>query len=380
MHGGYNDNPNARQFKRIFRKLLCHMELKAVDSGNCVPLESVSILTCTSAVKCINDTTAQMRAEDDNECDINKNKENHEGQVLNYEESEILNSFLSGDTGCIKSDEDLSQSANFKTESNPKKNAVWTKQSTMAMLSLYEANVQMFMDVGAKSRVWKKISEGLKDLFIQVTADQVKWKFNRLYNKYKECIDNNNKSGRAHMTFEYYEQFEEIFHKEKNVSSPRTFSSSIFTTNEKKRKHDITGSKNITKSKKFKIDDPPSKKNLPLVDESPKLKTTPVADVKKTARNQQRTQSMEILEKVQENQKARDEKMTKYLKMKEKEMELKKKAIDVRETEMQVKRDVASEKLNFNEKKHKDWLNIEKLKCELLKKLLKNRTDSEESD
>ncbi|KAH0540053.1 uncharacterized protein LOC123260171 isoform X1 [Cotesia glomerata] len=151
----------------------------------------------------------------------NKNKENHEGQVLNYKESEILNSFLSGDTGCIESDEDLSQSANFKTESNPKKsyaryiesdedlsqstdlktesnpkkNAVWTKQSTMAMLSLYEANVQMLMDVGAKSRVWKKISEGLKDLCIQVTADQVKWKFNRLYNKYKECIDNNNKSG-----------------------------------------------------------------------------------------------------------------------------------------------------------------------------------------
>lgn len=46
--------------------------------------------------------------------------------------------------------------------------AVWTKQSTMAMLSLYEANVQMLMDVGKKSSVWKKISEGLKDLCIQV--------------------------------------------------------------------------------------------------------------------------------------------------------------------------------------------------------------------
>lgn len=182
------------------------------------------------------------------------------------------------------------------------------------------------------------------------------------------------------MTFEYYEQFEEIFHKEKNVSTPRTLSSSILTTDEKKRKHDLTGANNTSKSKKFKIDDPHSEKNLPLVDVSQKLKTTPVADAKKTARNQQRIQSMEILEKIQENQKARDEKITKYLKMKEKEMELKKKAIDVRETEMQVKRDVASEKLKFNEKKHKDWLNIEKLKCELLKKIFKNRTDSEESD
>lgn len=69
MHGGYNDNPNAKQFKVIYRKLLCHMELKAVDTGNCVPLESVSILTCTAAVKCINESTSQTRAEDDNECD-----------------------------------------------------------------------------------------------------------------------------------------------------------------------------------------------------------------------------------------------------------------------------------------------------------------------
>ncbi|CAD6241463.1 GSCOCG00009261001-RA-CDS [Cotesia congregata] len=301
----------------------------------------------------------------------NDNKENREEQVFNNEKSEVHNHLLSDYTAFIESDEDLSQSVDFQTESNPKKNAVWTKQATMALLSLYEANLQMLTDIGKKSRVWKKISEGLKELRIQVTADQVKWKFNRLYNKYKECIDNNNKSGR---------QFEEIFHKEKKVSTSSTLSSSILTTDEKKRKHDIIGSKNISKSKKLKIDAISSEKNLPPVDKSPKLKTTPIADVKQTARNQQRIQSMEILENIKENQKARDEKMTKYLKMKEKEMDLKKKAIDVRETEMQVKRDVATEKLKFNEKKHKDWLNIEKLKCELLKKLLKNRTDSEESD
>ncbi|XP_074115727.1 uncharacterized protein LOC141538247 [Cotesia typhae] len=230
----------------------------------------------------------------------------------------------------------------------------------MALLSLYEANLQMLTDIGKKSRVWKKISEDLKELRIQVTADQVKWKFNRLYNKYKEFIDNNNKSGRAHMKFEYYEQFEEIFHKEKKVSTSSTLFSSILTTDEKKkRKHDIIGSKNISMSKKLKIDAISSEKNQPPVNKSPKLKTTPIADVKKTARNQQRIQSIEILENIQENQKARDEKMTKYLKMKEKEMNLKKKAIDVRETEMQVKRDVATEKLKFNEKKHKDCLNIE---------------------
>ncbi|RVE41538.1 hypothetical protein evm_013815 [Chilo suppressalis] len=78
----------------------------------------------------------------------NENKENHEKQVFNNEEPELHNSSLS--------------------------DAVWTKQDTMAMLSLYEANIQRLMDIGKKSRVWKKISKGLKDLCIQVTTDQVK--------------------------------------------------------------------------------------------------------------------------------------------------------------------------------------------------------------
>ncbi|XP_045453140.1 uncharacterized protein LOC123662329 [Melitaea cinxia] len=248
----------------------------------------------------------------------------------------------------------------------------------MAMLNLYEANIQMLMDINNKSQVWKTISEGLKDLCIKVTPDQVKWKFNHLNNKYKQCIHKNKKSKRAHMTFEYYEQFEQIFHKEKNVSIPRTFSSSILSTDEKKRKHDVTESKNISESKKIKTDATPSENNLPPVGESPKLKTTPVVDVKKTARNQQRIQSME-LQNIEESQKSRYGKLNIYLKMKEKEMELKKKAIDIRETEIRVKRAVASEKLKFNENKHKDWLNIEKTKCELLENFLKNRIDSEES-
>lgn len=46
--------------------------------------------------------------------------------------------------------------------------AVWTKQATMVLLSLYEANLQMLTDIGKKSRVWKKISESLKELRIQV--------------------------------------------------------------------------------------------------------------------------------------------------------------------------------------------------------------------
>lgn len=67
MHGGFNDNPNARQFKGIYRKLLCHMELKSAESGNCMPVENISILMCSSALKCINETAATQRKDDEDE-------------------------------------------------------------------------------------------------------------------------------------------------------------------------------------------------------------------------------------------------------------------------------------------------------------------------
>lgn len=44
-----------------------------------------------------------------------------------------------------------------------------------------------------------------------MSCDQVRWKFNALTKKYKECIDNNSASGRGAMTFEFYDQLEEIF-------------------------------------------------------------------------------------------------------------------------------------------------------------------------
>lgn len=67
MNGGHNDNPNVLQFKGAYRKLLCHMELQAGVTGNCVPLEGICVLTCSSAIKCINKTTFTERFDDDEE-------------------------------------------------------------------------------------------------------------------------------------------------------------------------------------------------------------------------------------------------------------------------------------------------------------------------
>lgn len=64
-HGGANNNPTARQFRSIYKKILVHIELKDSSQGNCVPLEQISILNCSSAVDVINKTTDKNKLLDE---------------------------------------------------------------------------------------------------------------------------------------------------------------------------------------------------------------------------------------------------------------------------------------------------------------------------
>lgn len=46
--GGFNNNPNAVQFRAAFKRLLIRAEIRDAGVGNCVPLEQINILTCSS--------------------------------------------------------------------------------------------------------------------------------------------------------------------------------------------------------------------------------------------------------------------------------------------------------------------------------------------
>jgi len=63
---------------------------------------------------------------------------------------------------------------------------------------------------------------------LQVTADQTRWKFNALLKKYKECIDNNSKSGRNLMTFAYFNEMQDMFGHRQNINCNHVIGSSFF--------------------------------------------------------------------------------------------------------------------------------------------------------
>lgn len=66
-HGGYSNNPSSSQFEAIYKKILVNTELTQTGSGtNCIPLEKITILNCTSALDRINSSTVrQYDASDD---------------------------------------------------------------------------------------------------------------------------------------------------------------------------------------------------------------------------------------------------------------------------------------------------------------------------
>ncbi|KAK0077045.1 hypothetical protein PV326_010346 [Microctonus aethiopoides] len=157
--------------------------------------------------------------------------------------------------------------------------------------------------------------------------------------------------------FQYTDDRESrIFHKEKNVSDSHTLSSTILPKNLEKRQN----------REASEIEKPTSKKNKVVEASCSGVKSTSFEKNAKPVECKQ--------------QKSRDEKLPKYLKDKENEIEVKEKAVEVRGKEVKMKKELAAEKLRFNEKKHEDWLNIESKKYKLLAKFLKTNSDSEDSE
>ena len=76
--GGSNNNPTARQFSKAYKQLLTHNEIQDVTRGNCLPLNSITVLTASSfttgnvicqqeipSVTIINKSVTKSRASED---------------------------------------------------------------------------------------------------------------------------------------------------------------------------------------------------------------------------------------------------------------------------------------------------------------------------
>lgn len=71
--GGCNNNPTARQFKAAYKKIIVHIDTVETTTGNCIPLEAVSILyVSANSSDIINRSTIKSRLFSDSQTE-NKN-------------------------------------------------------------------------------------------------------------------------------------------------------------------------------------------------------------------------------------------------------------------------------------------------------------------
>lgn len=83
---------------------------------------------------------------------------------------------------------------------------------------------------------------------------------------------------------------------------------------------------------------------------------------------------------MQTEEKRREKRDENSLKTKKEALKLKKHYIEMREKELEIKKTVAMNKIKLKEKRQNKKLEIEKLKCNLLKKLLKDKKQFKDSD
>lgn len=248
-----------------------------------------------------------------------------------------------------------------------------------------------------------------------MSMNQVRWKMNSLTKKYKECIDNNSKSGRSLMTFQWFNEMDDIFGQQRNAVAGHTISSnfshleSISSTSAKRQcysKSPISSSKakpsissqkechsksaSLLNASNSDISSENCSDGNPHItlQSSPMLEKTNNDSILKTKNSKQRplhgtgsnlakskialeNQWLEYLKTKTERDKIGEDKHTATLEQKKEMIKLKRKHIALKEKEIEERNDYYRAKLKGKENRHIERMAIEKQKCRLLKNLLK---------
>lgn len=234
-----------------------------------------------------------------------------------------------------------------------------------------------------------------------MSADQVRWKINALMKKYKECADNNSKSGRAFMTFEFYDIIDQICHKEKSCISTYTMSSNLpvnkkncstLTSSTEPEKETILTINQVSKRKSKQVQEKAASNTSSSSDlsfdtnisnfNSSKSSRLPRGTGSSNARKklELEKQWLEYLKTNENRSKATDENYEKYLKIKAEENQIRKRYLNLREKEMEQKYAILQKKLKWKENAHDEKMELEKLKCKYLKNFANSKKEITDTD
>lgn len=222
-----------------------------------------------------------------------------------------------------------------------------------------------------------------------MSTDQVRWKINALIKKYKECVDNNSKSGRSFMTFKWFDQMDEIFNQGKNAITNHTFSSKCMKTAKPS-----TSSTTEIYSKSLTSTLIPCNSSDTLqsscTENSENISTSVDSTLSMKNKNKHlshgtnsniardkielENQWLEYIKRKIERDKICDERHASVSEHRKELLKLKRKCLAIKEEEMKQRKEYLMAKLRGKENRHAEIVAIEEKKCKLLKKIVKARS------
>lgn len=178
-----------------------------------------------------------------------------------------------------------------------------------------------------------------------MTPDQIRWKINALTKKYKQCLDSGH-----HEKFKYFKAMENIY-SQYNVDSDTDF---LHKKKDFHRLNLLTGEAKFNHESKAMIE----MRKMRLANR--------IESDRSQGKIQLEKQWLEYLRKQEEQKLWRDNIYARNLKLREEELELRKRELEIKET-------LEYKKIQLMEKELDDMLQIEREKCELLKQLFNKR-------
>lgn len=88
----------------------------------------------------------------------------------------------------------------------------WPRSAVINLIELWKENEANFSSANTRAKtVWQSIASSLNYNNFQPTWEQVENKWKGLRRTYKKIKDNNNSTGRAHQSWEFFDKMDEIF-------------------------------------------------------------------------------------------------------------------------------------------------------------------------
>lgn len=153
--------------------------------------------------------------------------QNNQSQNVDYLQSDVVDDYSQNDAVDNYSHGDSvgnnSQNENINIDSPPSNQMnitekKWSNNGILCLIETYKIKKGEFVSAKSHITIWNEIAEILKMNNFNYDAKQCKWKFARLKTDYYKKKDNIKKTGAPPINFKYFDEFNDIFANDHNVS------------------------------------------------------------------------------------------------------------------------------------------------------------------